>query len=43
MKLDKLFKPNSIAIYPTYEAFKLIHIDSHPTNETEVIFDKDNI
>ena len=35
-------KPNSIAIYPTYEAFKLIHIDSHPTNETEVIFVKEN-
>ena len=31
-------KPNSTAIYPTFEAFKFIHIDSHPTNGTELIF-----
>jgi hypothetical protein len=33
-------KPNSIAIYPTFEDFKLIHIDSHPTNGTEIIYEK---
>jgi len=31
-------KPNSTAIYPTFEDFKLIHIDSHPTNGTELQF-----
>lgn len=29
---------SSLGIYPTFEAFKFIHIDSHPTNGTEVIF-----
>lgn len=29
---------NSIAIYPSWEAFKHIHIDSHPENESEVIW-----
>ena len=28
-------KPNSVAIYQTFEDFKLIHVDSHPTNGTE--------
>lgn len=28
-------KPNSIAIYQTFEDFKYIHVDSHPTNGTE--------
>ena len=27
-------QPNSTAIYESFEAFKAIHIDSHPTNET---------
>ena len=31
-------KPNSIAIYPNFNAFKLIHIDSHPTNDTEIVW-----
>lgn len=29
-------KPNSTAIYPTFEAFKCLHVDSHPTNETKI-------
>lgn len=31
-------KPNSIAIYETFADFKYIHIDSHPTNGTEIIY-----
>jgi hypothetical protein len=29
---------SSIAIYPSWEAFKHIHIDSHPENESEVVW-----
>lgn len=29
---------SSIAIYPSWEAFKHIHIDPHPENQTEVFF-----
>lgn len=28
----------SLAIYPCWEAFQRVHIDSHPSNETEVVF-----
>lgn len=28
----------SLAIYPCWEAFQKVHIDSHPENETEVVF-----
>lgn len=28
----------SIAIYESFSAFKAIHIDSHPTNHTEIIW-----
>lgn len=31
-------KPNSCAIYNTFEDFKLIHVDSHPTNGTKFNF-----
>ena len=27
----------SLGIYASFEAFKFIHIDSHPTNETEIV------
>jgi len=30
----------SIAIYPSFEVFKHFHIDGHPTNETELIWDE---
>lgn len=30
--------PNSTAIYDTFEDFKHLHIDSHPTNETEIVW-----
>lgn len=29
---------SSIAIYKTFEDFKFLHIDSHPTNDTEIVF-----
>ncbi len=29
---------SSIAIYPSWEAFKHVHIDSHPEDEAEVVF-----
>jgi hypothetical protein len=29
---------SSICIYPSWEAFKHIHIDLHPENQTEVLF-----
>jgi hypothetical protein len=29
---------SSLGIYDSFEAFKFIHIDSHPTNETEIIW-----
>lgn len=32
-------KPNSTAIYESFEAFELIHITSHPTNETQLVWD----
>ena len=28
----------SLGIYDSFEAFQFIHIDSHPTNETEIIW-----
>lgn len=31
-------KPSSTAVYPSYEAFDLIHITSHPTNGTRIVF-----
>ncbi len=31
-------KPNSTAIYPSFEAMKYIHIDAHPDNKTEIIY-----
>lgn len=27
---------NSIGVYPSFEEFRKIHIDSHPTNETSI-------
>jgi hypothetical protein len=29
---------SSLGIYDSFEAFKFIHIDSHPTNETEIVW-----
>lgn len=29
---------SSIAVYDSFEIFKAIHIDSHPTNGTEIIW-----
>lgn len=29
---------SSIGIYPSWDAFKRIHIDSHPENYAEVVF-----
>lgn len=29
---------SSITIYDSFEAFKFIHIDSHPTNDTEIVW-----
>ena len=28
----------SVAVYDSFKAFKFIHIDSHPTNDTEVVW-----
>ncbi len=28
----------TVAIYESFEAFKTIHIDSHPTNQTEIVW-----
>lgn len=30
---------SSLAIYPSWEAFKFIHIDSHPENNTEILWE----
>lgn len=35
---DSKLEHSSIGIYPSWEAFKQIHIDPHPENQTEVIF-----
>ena len=32
-------QPSSTAIYPTYKDFKHIHVDAHPDNKTEIIFE----
>ena len=29
---------SSMGMYDSFEAFKFIHIDSHPTNETEILW-----
>lgn len=29
---------SSLGIYPSWEAFKRIHIDSHPENQAEIVF-----
>lgn len=33
-------KPNSTAIYESFEAFELIHVTSHPTNGTKFVWSK---
>lgn len=33
----------STAIYDSFEDFKYYHIDCHPTNETEIVFNPKNI
>ena len=33
---------SSICIYPSWEAFKHVHIDPHPENQTKVIFVQDS-
>ncbi len=35
---DVLDKPNSIGVYESFEDFKFLHIDSHPTNGTEIVW-----
>lgn len=37
------WKPNSTVVYDTYWAFREIHIDSHPTNKTEIFFETRNV
>lgn len=32
---------SSICIYPSWEAFKHVHIDPHPKNANQVIFSQD--
>lgn len=32
---------SSLAIFPCWEAFQHVHIDAHPSNETEIIFGED--
>lgn len=34
---------SSLGIYESWEAFKHVHIDSHPTNETEIIWKDDRL
>lgn len=29
---------SSLGIYPSWKAFEFIHIESHPTNETQVVW-----
>ncbi len=29
---------SSLSIYPSWEAFKHVHLDSHPENQAEVVF-----
>jgi hypothetical protein len=29
---------SSISVFPSWEAFRHIHIDSHPENATEIVF-----
>lgn len=29
---------SSIAVYQSFEAFRFIHIDSHPENESKIVF-----
>lgn len=36
--IEWLSDTSSIAIYNSFEEFKFIHIDSHPSNDTEIIF-----
>ena len=31
-------KPRSIAIFQSFEDFKAVHIESHPTNQTKILF-----
>jgi hypothetical protein len=35
-------KPNSTAIYPTFEDFEFIHVTSHPTNGTKFFWNDKN-
>lgn len=32
---------SSLGIYPTWEAFTFIHIDSHPDNLSHIVFEED--
>jgi len=33
----------SIGVYPTWEAFEFIHISSHPTNQTKVVWHDEDL
>ncbi len=35
-------KFNTVAVYESFEAFKYIHVDSHPSNNTEIIWLSEN-
>ena len=35
-----LTKYKSLGIYPSYSEFKAVHIDSHPDNDSEIIWGK---
>jgi len=37
-RTDKRHGHSSLGIYPNWEAFQYIHIDSHPENDTEIIW-----
>ena len=32
---------DSITVFPSFAAFQRIHIDSHPTNRTEILWDSE--
>lgn len=34
---------SSLGVFPSWEAFKHVHIDSHPANEAQVVFGECNL
>lgn len=35
-----LVEPYGLGFYDSFEDFKKVHIDSHPSNETEIVWEK---